>query len=201
MIDQNEKGRIAETRQSFTGQTLTEAQFEESWAITGIIERGIRRTGTFKEKLGDYAYAFARTERFDAMKAETIVRDIFKERYGQTMNQMREALMERESGMMETAGAEALGHAQKIERLIKEGDTMPFYRAYDREAAALARNFNITEAGAKSLMKQVYQAAVARDLYEVGKEAEREYHMPKKAKDALSRQVEEPRQRPIERTR
>ena len=69
-------------RESFSGRLLTNAQFEEAMAITGIIRREIQNSGSFKEKLGDYAHAFARTEKFDVMKAETIIRDLFKARTG-----------------------------------------------------------------------------------------------------------------------
>jgi len=52
--------RRISARENFSGRLLTEPQFDEAMAITGIIEREIQRTGTFKEKLGDYAHAFAR---------------------------------------------------------------------------------------------------------------------------------------------
>lgn len=174
----NDQMRIADARRSFTGKTLTDSQFDESWALAGIMERGVRKSGTFKEKLGDYAHAFARAERFDAMKAETIIRDIFKSRYGQTMNQMREGLMEREAAVRDQAKPEALTHARQIGTMIREGETMPFYRAFDHTAGQLAQTFNITEAGAKSLMKDVYQDVEGRDLYADSKEIEKLHHKP-----------------------
>ena len=90
-----EQERMLEARESFSGRLLTDAQFDEAMALTGIIEREIKKNGAFKEKLGDYAHAFSRTEHFVSAKAETVVRDLFKARTGMTMNQMREELMER----------------------------------------------------------------------------------------------------------
>lgn len=98
MDDQNTtKPLTDEARESFNGKTLTDAQFDESWAIAEIMHRGIKRSGSFHEKLTDYSHAFARAERFDQMKGETIIRDQFKFRYGETMNQMREGLANRET--------------------------------------------------------------------------------------------------------
>ena len=122
-----------EPRRYRTGKNLTDSQFDESWALAGIMERSIRSAGTFHEKLTDYAHAFARSERFDAVKGEMIIRDIFKARYEQTMNQMREGLIERESQLKAVCGDQALAHARNIEKLIAEGETMPFYRAYGED--------------------------------------------------------------------
>jgi len=67
-------------RESFHGQTLTDAQFDEAYAISSVLHREIQKSGSFREKPTDYAHAFARAERFDAMKGEEILRDVFKGR-------------------------------------------------------------------------------------------------------------------------
>lgn len=69
-------------RDSFSGRGLKEGQFSDVMAITGIVDREILKTGKFKERTIDYAQAFARTEQFTAMKAETIIRDLYKVRFG-----------------------------------------------------------------------------------------------------------------------
>lgn len=170
--------RKAEARQHPAAKNLTESQFDKTWAISGIVRREIHRSGTFREVLSDFAHAFARTERFDALKAEEMVRDIFKTRYGQTMNQMRETLMVRESEIEQAIDPDALRHAQSIIQLIREAPTMPFYRAYDQSAVAFAAEFGITEAGAKEMMKAAFASQEGRELYEAGKEAEAQYHKP-----------------------
>ena len=68
--NQDEAHRVAEARDSYSARLLTNGQFEEALANTHIIEREIRRSGSFKEKLGDYAHAFARMQGFDTMKGE-----------------------------------------------------------------------------------------------------------------------------------
>ena len=56
-LEPKEQERLLVARESFSGRLLTDAQFDEAMAITGIIEREIQKIGAFKEKLGDYAYA------------------------------------------------------------------------------------------------------------------------------------------------
>jgi len=101
-MTENDQMNLYEARNSFTGKTLTSSQFDEAWAVADIMKRGIGKTGSFREKLTDYAHAFARSEKFDAMKGETIIRDIYAARYGQTMNQTREGYLERENTLRES---------------------------------------------------------------------------------------------------
>ncbi|HMR34518.1 MAG TPA: hypothetical protein PKA09_26415 [Geminicoccus sp.] len=191
--------RIAEARQSFSGKSLTDSQFAESWSLAGVMARNIRASGSFHEKLTDYAHAFARSEKFDAVKGETIIRDIFKARYGVTMNQMREGFVEREAEVRDSAREQALVHARDIEALISQGETMPFYRAYDRASGKLAETFGITQAAAKTMMKDAYREIEGRELYETGKALEDQHHRPKAEAEQAKR--EEARERPRARSR
>ncbi len=188
-MTQNDQMRIAEARHSFTGKSLSDSQFDESWALTEIIHRGIRKSGSFYEKLGDYSHAFARAENFDQIKGKVIIRDIFKARYGQTMNEMREGILEREANLPEEAKTLALDHARQIEPMIRDGETMPFYRAYDHSGHALSQTLNISETGAKELMKTVSRDVDGLDLYEHGKEAEKKYHTPVREAERAARQA------------
>ena len=121
---------------------------------------------------------------------EHILRDISKERYGQTMNQTREGLMEREKALPKTARSKALAAAESIGALISEGPTQPFYKAYDAAANALASELNITQSGAKALMKDSFKEADGRDLYEAGKEIEEAYHKPVREAEIAARKAE-----------
>ncbi|MCB2012815.1 MAG: hypothetical protein KDF64_19860 [Geminicoccaceae bacterium] len=192
--DSFEKNRH-EARQSFTGKSLTDGQFEESWALAGVMERGIKTNGTFHEKLTDYAHAFARSEKFDAIKGETIIRDIFKARYGETMNRMREGLMKREAEVRESGHNLAFNHARNVEHLIQNGETMPFYKAYDRESAEFAQTLGITQAGAKSMMQEAYRAVEKRELYDVGKALEDKFHRPRMEAEKAAREAARDRSR------
>jgi len=176
--DPKEMANVTKARESFSGRMLTDPQFDEAMAITGIIEREINRTGKFKEKLGDYSYAFARSEKFDVMKAETIIRDLFKERTGMTMNQMREALVKREEELTDTQKRGAHIHAVEVGRMIEQGNKMPFHRAYAHQAKELAIELNITETGAKKLMKEEFKNIEGKELYDTGKEMEEKYYRP-----------------------
>ena len=177
-MTENNQMKEWEAKNSFTGKTLTVSQFDESWAVAKIIHRGIEKTGSFREKLTDYSHAYARSEKFDQMKGETIIRDIFKARYGETMNEMRLDLKKREENPTEDARKEALNQARRIEPMIREQETVPFYRAYDHAAYTLAQHLAITETGAKDLMKEVLRETEGQELYDHGKAVEKELHQP-----------------------
>lgn len=165
-------------RNSHSGQKLTESQFDKAWSLSGVVEREIRRSGSFREALTDYAHAFARTEKIDAMQGEAALRDVFKGRYGRTMNAMREDLLDREVELKQGGDDHALRHARQVGARISEGETMPFYRAYDIEANRMAQDQRITESGAKIMMKEAYARAEGRDLYDDGKALEERHHRP-----------------------
>ena len=175
---ENKQMKEWEAKNSFTGKTLTVSQFDESWAVAEIIHRGIEKTGSFREKLTDYSHAYARSEKFDQMKGETIIRDIFKARFGETMNEMRLDLKKREENPTEDARKVALSEARRIEPMIRNVETMPFYRAYDHAAYTLAQHLAITETGAKELMKETFREAEGQELYDHGKAVEKEFHQP-----------------------
>lgn len=196
-----EQERLVAARDSFSGRLLTDAQFDEAIAITGIIEREIYKSGSFKEKLGDYAYAFSRTENFDVAKSETILRDLFKVRTGQSMNQMRETLMERETKLPAQHKSLAVDYAKAVGGMIRDGDKISFNRAFAHQAQRFAGDLGITDAGAKRLMREEFTAAERRDFYDWGKEVETQFYRPQieaekqKATQEPSREVASDRRR------
>jgi len=142
------------------------------------------------------AHAFARNQRFDALRGETILRDLFAAAHGQTMNEMREGLMAREAALRETgqdrtrALNDGLAQARQVCDAIQAGETMPFYKAYDRAAVALARDYAITETGAKEIITEAFREAEGRELYEVAKALEKEHHRPARKAGAAERKAE-----------
>ncbi len=187
---------ITAARESFSGRTLTKGQFSEAWAISGVINREIHKSGSFREKLTDYAHAYARSEKFDALRGETILRDIYTGRFGQSMNQTREGLVERENNLPADIQAHALHSAEMVGSLIREGQTQPFYQAYDAAAVKLADEMKITQSGAKAQMKEAFKTTHGRDLYEAGKELEDAYHKPVREAEIASRKAEKLEARP-----
>lgn len=165
-------------RESFSARLLTDAQFDECMAITNIIGREIRRSGKFKDKLGDYAYALARSEKFDAAKAENILRDLFKEHAGQSMNQMREKLVKGEEAISDDHRQQAYQFACDIGDLMENGDKLSFHRAFASQAQGLAREFGITDAAAKRIMSDEFNAAEDSKLYDWGKELDEQLFRP-----------------------
>lgn len=153
-----EQGRLSEARESYAGRLLTDPQFDEAIAITHILEREIYRSGAFKDKLRDYAYAMARSENMDARKLEGSLRDLFRERTGRTMNQMREDLKAREERPTEGNQNKALLAAHAIEVRMAEGDKITFNRATAELAQSLADEFGVTDIHAKSMMMDAFKA-------------------------------------------
>lgn len=169
---------VQAARQSFSGKGLTEAQFDKAWALSSILHAEIQERGTFREALTDFSHAFARGEKFDALRAEGVIRDVFAGRYGQSMNQLREGLKSNLEGLPETAKAQALTAAESIEGMIKEGPTRPFYQAYDAAAVTLSEELTITRDGAKALMREAFKETHGRELGDHSKEIETAYHKP-----------------------
>lgn len=190
MTDADEQSRMAAARDSYSGRTLTESQFQKAWALAGVFNDEIRRTGSFIEPLTDYAHAYARAEKFDALRGETILRDLYKERFGETMNQTREGLLAAEAALPDIAKTRALDCAEAIGELIRKAPTQPFYKAYDRAAVSLSAELKITQVAAKALMKDAYEAHHGRDLYEVGKALEKEHHLPVREAEIAARKAE-----------
>ncbi len=189
LYNPDEMKRIGEARESFSGRLLSERQFGDAMAITGIIERRIKETGAFKDCLNDFANAYARTERFDIMKADSTLRDLFKTRTGVTMNQMREALTENEQKLFDSEKGLVKGLAkakkQKVTRavnevgkMVEEGNKMTFHRAYAHQAGELAIELNVTDTGAKKLMAETFKDTEGRELREWGKELDEKYFRP-----------------------
>jgi hypothetical protein len=174
----NQPSRLASARESFSGRLLTDRQFEEAISITGIIESEIRESGSFKDKLGDYSYAFARSQSFDAVKSETIIRDLFKERTGQTMNQMRESLAEREDAVTDDHRAKAYSQACAIGDVMEQGVKVTFNRALAHQAQQLAVEIGVTDTCAKRLMREEFAAAEESELMDWGKELDETVYRP-----------------------
>jgi hypothetical protein len=191
--DINQKNTLTAARESFSGRLLTEPQFEEAIAITKIVEREIMKSGAFKDKLGDYAYAFARSEKFDAMKAETIVRDLFKERTGQTMNGLREKLADAEKNLTDEQRQRGYECACAVGDMIETGKKMSFARAYAHQAEGLAGELGVTDAAAKTLMKDEFKAIEKTELYDWGKQLEEQFYRPQIEAETREREAAQAR--------
>lgn len=204
-FDQTEKNAATPGRESFSGRPLTDRLFYESTAIIHIIKNEISSSGTFVEKLGDYSHAFARTAHFDTKRAETILRDLFKETFGQTMNQMREELVKRQENVTDQSRQSAYDHATAIGDLMQESVKMSFNRAVAHQAQHLGQELDVTDAFARGLMAEEFEAAEGQTLWEWGKELDERFYRPQieaeKQERSQSRSNErEPRGRSATRT-
>lgn len=186
-----ETERIEPGRESFSGRLLGDALFKEFNLSAQVVEGEIHHSGTFKDCLGDYAYMIAKRHKMDAQRAENIIRDLYKERVGETMNQTREGLMKREEALTDDERAMGYEHAVRIGERVERGDKIAFSRAYSTEAGAMAANLGITQIAARKIMAQEFEAAENTQLRDWGKELDAQYFQPQieaeKAERAQSR--------------
>ncbi len=182
-------------RESFSGRPLTNRQFEDVKAIVGMLARGIEYSGTFKDNLSDLAYTFARSAKLDELRAETIIRDVFKELKGCTMNQMRERLAKREETITEDDRAQAYSEVCKTPDVMKSGVKISFNRAQAHLAQQFAEKIGVTDACAKRLMREEFAAAKGTELFDWGKELDETIYRPQieAEKQARSEEREPPR--------
>lgn len=85
-----------------------------------------------------HAYAYARSEKFDALRGEVILRDVYAGPYGQTLNQTREGLKAAQDNLPNIVKTRALDCVESIGALIQAAPTQPFNQAHDRAAVTLA---------------------------------------------------------------
>lgn len=189
-----EPQRVQEARSSFTGLLLTDRQNEDVKAVVGVLARRIQERGSFIEPLNDYAHALARTESFNPVKADEVLREQFKILHGKTMNAMREELKQNEDKLFDRASNPAEAEKQKAHEavmatseMVQHGTKITFNRALAHHAAPLARELGITDMGAKKLMAETLQEREGRDLYEFGKQLDVQYFQPQIEVEKLQR--------------
>ena len=175
---QSPQAPTGDARECFSARLLTNTQYFECKSIARIIEREILYSGTFKEKLGDYAYALARSQKFDVAKAETILRDVFKASTGQSMNQMRESLVNNLEAINDDNRQQAYQSACDIGDIMENGDKLTFNRVFSSQAQSLAREFSITDIAAKRIMGDEFNKVEGSKLYDWGKELDEQFFRP-----------------------
>ncbi len=157
------------SRESFYARVMGDALYFEYKSVARIFEREILYSGKFKDKLGNYAYALARSQKCDAAKAETILRDIFKASTGQSMNQMRESLAANLESINDDHRQQAYQSACDIGDLMEKGNKLCFNRAFAAQAQQFARELGITDIAAKRIMSDEFNKVEGSKLYDWGK--------------------------------
>lgn len=192
MYSPKEMERVATSRDSFSGRLLSDPHYDEAMMITGIVEKEIQSTGRFKEVLTEYSAAYAHTKKnLSVINSEKILRDLFKERTGMTMNEMRETFVQREETLTETQKRTAFPYAEAVGTMIENGNKVSFHRAFSHQAKQCAVELNITDLGAKRLMSQQFEAVNGEKFYDWGKEQEKTFYRPQieaeKQRSAIAR--------------
>ena len=176
-------GRVEEARNTNNARLLTDAQFEELVSICAILNREIRRKGSFIEKLGIFAFVVSLTERgISCNRAESLLREIFKSLYGKTPDQLRQELIMAEGALDDESIAMGVPYAFEILKMIENGDPsaddkmpMAFHRAFAHQASVMAAQLSITDATAKRIITEQFEKREGRSFYDEGKKAEEQY--------------------------
>ncbi|EFO34056.1 conserved hypothetical protein [Roseibium sp. TrichSKD4] len=180
-------GMVADARNIYSARLLTDPQFEEFVSICAILNREIHRTGSFIEKLGIYAFVISLTQKgISANRAETIIRDLFKALFGQTLDQLRQRLLKTAEELDDESIAMGVPYAYEVLQMIEgdpepgnDPDPMPFHRAYAHQAAVMATQLSITDVAAKKIISEEFKTLEGRDFYEEGKQFEDRFYQPK----------------------
>lgn len=179
MYSPKEMERVATSRDSFSGRLLSDPHYDEAMMITGIIEKEIQSTGRFKKALEKYSEAYVHDKKnLSVIKSETLLRDLFKDRTGMTMNEMRETFVQREENLTDEQRKAAFPYAMEVGTMIEQGDKVSFHRAFSHQAKDYATKLNITDLGAKRLMSQQFEAVKGEKFYDWGKEQEKTFYRP-----------------------
>lgn len=179
IYEPREREGVKNARESYSGRLLSDTHFNEAMMITGIVEKEIQTTGRFKEVVHEYANSFARPKKnLSVVKAETIIRDLFKERTGQSMNELREKFQQREEHLTNEQKLAAFSYAKEVGTMIEEGNKISFSRAFSHQARDYASKHNITDLGAKRIMSEQFEAVQGVKLYDWGKAKEKEFYRP-----------------------
>ena len=180
-------GMIAETRNTYSARLLTDPQFEEFVSICTILNREIHRSGSFIEKLGIYAFAVSLTEKgISTNRAETIIRDLFKGLFDQSLDQLRQSLLKAEEELDEESIAMGFPYALEVLKMIQGKDQngrdvppIPFHRAYAHQAALMATQLSISDIAAKKIISKQFEIFEERDFYQECKEYEARFYQGK----------------------
>ena len=118
--------------------------------------------------------------RYAAKRAELkkIIRDLFKERTGLSMNELRESFQQREENLTQEQRQAAFPYAKEVGTMIENGNKISFSRAFSHQAKDYATKLNITDLGAKRIMSEQFEAVQGEKLYDWGKAKEKEFYRP-----------------------
>lgn len=185
-----EQERVVDARMNGVGKLMTDAHFDEALLITKIMEGDIQTNGRYADKLQDYSAAYARPKKnLSFIQAETIIRDLFEARTGMSMKEMLDQYRERETNLTEEQRRAAFPYANEIGAMIERGD-ISFHRASASQARSCAMELDITDAGAKRVMSEQFEAVNTQTLYDWGKAKEKQHYNPPQ------RETEKAAQRP-----
>ncbi len=172
-------GAIANCRNTFNANYLTDPQFEMFVSFCTILNREIHKSGSFIEMLENLKFVASKAERFiSADKAEAVMRDLFKGVFATTMNDLREALSKNLDELTDEQRSLAYEFAKTTLTMVETGNKMPFHRAYAHQAAIMATELSITDYAAKQLMSEQFEAQETHEFYDAGKEIEDKFYRP-----------------------
>jgi len=107
------------------------------------------------------------------------------------MNQLREALVEREDKITDQERARAYRDAIDIEGIVRTGDKITFTRAYAAQAERLADEIGVTQACARTLMSEQFGTIEGIAIQDWGKELDAENYQAQVEREKAQRASQE----------
>lgn len=189
IYDHLEFGAVAECRNGFHTNYMTDPQFEMFVPMCAMLNREIHKSGSFFELLENLAFVASKNERYiNADKAEDILRGLFKDLFGTTPDGLRQTLAKNLEALSDDQKALGYEFAKAALALVEEGDKIPFHRAFAQQAAIMATELSITDYAAKQIMSEQFEAHEEREFYETGKETEDKFYRPQIEAEKRKRQ-------------
>lgn len=179
IYDHLELGTVADCRNSFNANYLTDPQFEMLVPMCMILNREIHKSGSFIEMLENLVFIVSKSERYiSAERADEIIRGLFKDLFNSTPDQLRRQLDKNLEELTEEQRSLAYEFAKSALKNVEEGDKIPFHRAFAQQAAIMATELAITDYAAKKLMSAQFEIQEEREFYEAGKQIEDQFYRP-----------------------
>ena len=105
-----------------------------------------------------------------------ILRDIFKQRVGMSMNVVREQLVKHEDTYTDADQQRTRQIPSEIESLMKQGHKITFNRALAQKSGELGSELGVTDIRAKTLIRDEFEQNQKSKFYDWGRSLDEKYY-------------------------
>ncbi|MBO6814532.1 MAG: hypothetical protein JJ891_06710 [Rhizobiaceae bacterium] len=188
-LDTKQSGNTNNPRESFSGLLLTNRQYNEFDARVGILHNHIHHKGVFADRLKKTSCDLAVEYKMEVVRAETILRDLFRETYGEYMNQTRERLAKNLEELTDDERGIGYKYAIATGDMMEKGIKITFKRASSHQAQAMGAELGITDVAAYSIMTEQFEAVEGQSFRDWGKELDEQFYRPQIVAEKAEREA------------